>query len=80
VSSGSTVITVDYENTDSEEDKSQTVCSGSETSGVTIKGRTTSASSIYGSASCKVKTNSGDVVLKGGEMILVKEGKFTIQK
>jgi hypothetical protein len=78
--SASAAITVDYENKDSKEYKWEAVCSGSKTSGVTFKGGTTSASSIQGSAPCTVKTNGGDVVLTGGEKILIKDGKITIKK
>jgi hypothetical protein len=78
--SASAAITVDYENKDSKEYKWEAVCSGSKTSGVTFKGSTTSASSIQGSAPCTVKTDGGDVVLKGGEKILIKDGKITIKQ
>lgn len=78
-SAASAAITVDYENKDSKEYKWDAVCSGSKTSGVTFKGSTTSASSIQGSAPCTVKASGGDVVLKGGEKILIKDGKVTIK-
>ena len=78
--SASAAITVDYENKDSKEYKWDAVCSGSKTSGVKFRGGTTSTSSIQGSAPCTVKTNGGDVVLKGGEKILIKDGKITIKK
>jgi hypothetical protein len=78
--SASAAITVDYENKDSKEYKWEAVCSGSKTSGVTFKGNTTSASSIQGSAPCTVKTGGGDVVLKGGEKIEIKDGKIKIKR
>jgi hypothetical protein len=78
--SASAAITVDYENKDSKEYKWEAVCSGSKTSGVTFKRGTTSAASIQGSAPCTVKTEGGDVVLKGGEKIEIKDGKIVIKK
>ncbi len=76
----SAAITVDYENKDSKEYKWEAVCSGAKTSGVTFRRGTTSASSIQGSAPCTVKTDGGEVVLKGGEKIEIKDGKITIKK
>jgi len=71
-------VTVRYYNKDSKEHTFEAVCSGSKKS-VTFKGSTTSSVTIQGSGPCTVKTGKGDVVLKGGEKIEIKDGKITIK-
>jgi len=71
-------VTVRYYNKDSQEHTFEATCSGSKKS-VTFKKSTTSSVTIQGSGPCTVKTGKGDVVLKGGEKIEIKDGKITIK-
>jgi hypothetical protein len=73
----SAAVTVRYYNRDSQKHSFGAVCSGSQYT-VTFDGSTTSSTTIQGSAPCTVKTPAGDVVLKGGENIEIKDGKIKI--
>lgn len=71
-------VTVRYYNKDSKTHTFEAVCSGSKKK-VTFKASTTSSTTIQGSGPCKVKTSAGEVTLKGGEKIEIKNGKITIK-
>lgn len=74
----SAAATVRYYNRDSKKYEFEAVCSGSQTKAV-FDGSTTSSYTIQGSPPCKVKTPHGEVELKGGENIEIKDGKIIIK-
>ena len=71
-------VTVTYHNGDSQKHTFDAVCSGSKASLVT-DGNTTGTATIQGSGPCKVKHAGGDVELKGGEKLEIKDGKITLK-
>ncbi len=71
-------VTVRYHNGDSKDYEWDAVCHGSKYK-VKFSHSTTSSTTIQGSSPCTVKTPAGDVVLKGGENIEIKNGKITIK-
>lgn len=71
-------VTVRYHNGDSKDYQWEAVCHGSHYK-VKFSHSTTSSATIQGSSPCTVKTPAGDVVLKGGENIEIKNGKITIK-
>ena len=71
-------VTVRYHNGDSQKHTMDAVCSGSRTS-VTFSSSTTGSATIQGSGPCKVKHAGGEVSLKGGEQIEIKNGKITVK-
>ena len=74
----SAAVTVSYYNRDSKDATFGAVCSGSQYS-VTFEHSRTSSVTIQGSAPCTVKTPAGDVVLKGGENVEIKDGKLIVK-
>jgi len=74
----SAAVTVRYYNKDSKSYEWQAVCSGSKKT-VKFGGSRTASTTIQGSGPCKVKTPKGEVTLKGGEKIEIKDGKITIK-
>jgi hypothetical protein len=74
----SAAVTVRYYNKDSQKHVFDATCSGSKYV-VNFDGSTTSSTTIQGSGPCVVKTKGGDVTLKGGENIEIKDGKITIK-
>lgn len=71
-------VTVRYYNKDSTDYTWKATCSGSSKE-VKFKGSTTSSTTIQGSGPCTVHTPNGDVVLKGGEKIRIKDATIEIQ-
>lgn len=71
-------VTVRYHNGDSQKHTFDAVCSGSKTS-VTFDASTTGSATIQGSADCIVKFQGGEVKLKGGENIEIKNGKIQVK-
>jgi hypothetical protein len=71
-------VTVRYYNRDSKKYTFDATCSGSHTT-VTFDGSTTSSSTIQGSGPCKVKDAGGEVTLKGGENIEIKDGRIIVK-
>lgn len=71
-------VTVDYQNRDSQEHVFSAKCSGSSSS-ITFEGNTTGAATLQGSAPCVVQTAHGEVVLKGGEKVEIRNGVISIQ-
>lgn len=71
-------VTVRYYNRDSKSYEMPAKCSGSSYT-VKFSGSTTGSSTIQGSAPCVVKAPGGEVTLKGGENIEIKDGKITIK-
>lgn len=71
-------VTVRYHNGDSSKRTFDAVCSGSK-SQLVVDGNTTGSSTIQGSGPCKVKHAGGEVELKGGENIEVKDGKISVK-
>ena len=69
----SAAVTVQYYNRDSKDYEWKAVCSGSSYT-VQFGGSRTSSTTIQGSSPCVVTTGSGDVTLKGGENIEIKDG------
>jgi hypothetical protein len=74
----SAAVTVRYYNKDSKNYAWDAVCSGSKTT-VKFGSSRTASTTIQGSGPCKVKTPKGEVTLKGGEKIRIKDGKITIE-
>jgi hypothetical protein len=70
-------VTVDYQNRDSKEHIFAAECSGMRSS-ITFRSGTTSAATLQGSAPCTVKTEHGDVILKGGEDVEIRNGEIKI--
>jgi len=71
-------VTVRYHNGDSTTYKLDAVCHGSKYK-VEFGSSRTASVTIQGSSPCTVKTPKGDITLKGGEKIEIKNGKFTIK-
>lgn len=71
-------VTVRYYNRDSKKYTFEATCSGSHYT-VTFDGSTTSSTTIQGSAPCKVKDAGGEVTLKGGENIEIKDGRIIVK-
>lgn len=71
-------VTVQYHNGDSQRHTFDAVCSGSKASLVT-DGNTTGTATIQGSGPCKVKHAGGEVELKGGEKLEIKDGKISLK-
>ena len=71
-------VTVDYYNRDSVKYEFDAVCSGSKYT-VTFNASTSGATTIQGSAPCKVAHKGGEIVLKGGEKVEIKDGVITIK-
>lgn len=71
-------VTVRYHNGDSSKHEFDAMCSGSKQS-LKVDGSTTGSSTIQGSGPCKVKHAGGEVELKGGEKIEIKNGKITVE-
>lgn len=71
-------VTVRYYNRDSQSYELPAKCSGSSYT-VKFSGNTTSSATIQGSAPCVVKAPGGEVTLKGGENIEIKDGKIIIK-
>lgn len=74
----SAAVTVQYHNGDSKNYEWDAKCSGSSYT-VKFSASTTGATTIQGSAPCIVKAPGGEVTLKGGEKIDIKDGKITIK-
>lgn len=74
----SAAVTVDYYNKDSEAHSFEAVCSGSKYT-LEVRGSTTGATTLQGSAPCKVKHAGGEITLTGGEKIEIKDGKITLR-
>lgn len=74
----SAAVTVRYHNSDSKKHEFEATCSGSKYKAV-FDGSTTSSHTIQGSAPCVVHTAAGNVTLKGGENIEIKDGKITVK-
>jgi hypothetical protein len=74
----SAAVTVQYHNGDSKNYEWSAKCSGSSYT-VKFSASTTGATTIQGSAPCVVNAPGGDVTLKGGEKIDIKDGKITIK-
>lgn len=74
----SAAVTVRYYNKDSKSYEWEAVCSGSKKT-VKFGASRTASTTIQGSGPCKVKTPHGEVTLKGGEKIRIKDGKITIE-
>lgn len=71
-------VTVRYYNRDGKSYELPAKCSGSSYT-VKFSGNTTSSATIQGSAPCVVKAPGGEVTLKGGENIEIKDGKIIIR-
>ena len=71
-------VTVRYYNRDSKNYEMPAKCSGSSYT-VKFSGSTTGSTTIQGSAPCVVKAPGGEVTLKGGENIEIKDGKIIIK-
>jgi hypothetical protein len=71
-------VTVRYYNRDSKSYEMPAKCSGSSYT-VKFSGSTTASATIQGSSPCVVKAPGGEVTLKGGENIEIKDGKITIK-
>jgi hypothetical protein len=69
-------VTVRYHNGDSKKHTFDAVCSGSKATLVT-DGNTTGTATIQGSGPCKVKHAGGEIELKGGEQLEIKDGKIS---
>lgn len=74
----SAAVTVQYYNRDSKKHEFVATCSGSKSKAV-FDSSTTSSYTIQGSGPCVVQTGGGDVTLKGGEKIEIKDGKIIIK-
>lgn len=70
-------VTVRYHNGDSQKRVFDAVCSGSKAQ-LTTESSTTGSATIQGSAPCKVKHAGGEIELKGGEKIEIKNGKISL--
>lgn len=71
-------VTVRYHNADSKDYEWEAVCSGSHKT-VKFGHSRTASTTIQGSGPCKVKTPNGEVTLKGGEHIEIKDATITIK-
>jgi|GEM_PF-1062083 hypothetical protein len=71
-------VTVRYYNRDTRDYTWPTVCSGVKTT-VTFGRSQTASVTIQGSGPCTVQTSAGDVVLKGGENLDIKDGKIQVK-
>lgn len=71
-------VTVRYYNRDSRDHSWSVVCSGVKTS-VTFGKSQTASVTIQGSGPCSVKTDTGTVVLKGGEDLEIKDGRIQVK-
>ena len=71
-------VTVRYHNGDSEKHTFTAVCSGSHSS-VTFDASTTGSATIQGSGPCTVQHAGGEVSLKGGEQVEIKDGAITVK-
>ena len=71
-------VTVRYHNSDSQKHTFNAVCSGSSYT-LEVDASTTASYTIQGSSPCKVKHAGGEIELKGGENIEIKNGVITIQ-
>lgn len=71
-------VTVSYYNKDSRKWSFDATCSGSRYTVVFDESRT-SSTTIEGSGPCTLKTPAGDVSLKDGDKIEIKDGKITIK-
>jgi hypothetical protein len=71
-------VTVRYYNRDSRDYTWSAVCSGVKTS-VTFGRSQTASVTIQGSGPCTVQTGAGNVVLKGGENLDIKDGKVQVK-
>ena len=71
-------VTVQYSNTDSTTYEWDAICGGSKYK-VKFNSHTTSTTTIQGSSPCVIKTPAGDVTVKGGEKLDIKNGKITIK-
>lgn len=75
----SAAVTVRYYNRDSKKYEFEATCSGSKSKAV-FDGSTTSSYTIQGSGPCTVHTGSGgDVTLKDGQNIEIKDGKIVVK-
>lgn len=74
----SAAVTVDYYNKDSKDYTFDAVCSGSKYT-LSVRSSTTGASTIQGSAPCKVQHAGGEITLNGGEKIEIKDGKISLR-
>ena len=71
-------VTVSYYNKDSKKWSFEATCSGTKYTVVFDESRT-SSTTIQGSGPCTLKTPGGDVSLKDGDKIEIKDGKITIK-
>ena len=71
-------VTVQYANTDSKTYEWEAICGGAHYK-VKFNSHTTSTTTIQGSSPCVIKTPSGDVTVKGGEKLDIKNGKITVK-
>ena len=67
-----------YYNKDSRNHKFDARCSGSSKS-VEFRSSTTGATTIQGSGPCEIKAKNGTIKVKGGEKLVIKDGKIKIQ-
>jgi hypothetical protein len=74
----SAAVTVRYYNHDSQKYEFQATCSGSKYPAIFDSSRTSSYT-IQGSGPCTVHTGAGDVTLKDGDNIEIKDGKIIIK-
>ncbi len=77
-SAASAAVTVRYYNRDSQDYTWPAVCSGVKTR-VTFGRSQTASVTIQGSGPCTVQTDSGTVVLKGGEDLDIKGGRVHVK-
>jgi len=77
-SAASAAVTVRYYNRDSRDHTWSAVCSGVKTN-VTFGRSQTASVTIQGSGPCTVRTDAGNVVLKGGEDLDIKDGKVQVK-
>jgi hypothetical protein len=71
-------VTVRYYNRDSQDHTWTAVCSGVRTS-VTFGRNQTASVTIQGSGPCTVQTDSGAVILRGGEDLDIQGGKVRVK-
>lgn len=69
-------VTVRYHNQDSTNYEWKATCSGSSKT-VKFRSSTTGSTTIQGSGPCTVHTPNGDVELKGGDKIQIKDATIT---
>jgi hypothetical protein len=77
-SAASAAVTVRYYNRDSRDHTWSAVCSGVKTH-VTFGRSQTASVTIQGSGPCTVRTDAGNVVLKGGEDLDIKDGRVQVK-